>query len=170
LGSDVPFFLGSPAAIISGVGDVVEPLEARSDYSILLIYPGFMINTGEAYGYYDWWRERQTNPRKSMAKEELTRLYEGARSSQWCFSNSFQGPIGERYPVIKKTCRKLQSLGASIAGISGSGSAMIGVFETELEEQNWRQSVFCRISKPNSPLFGLWPLLKRNQFLCKMIS
>jgi 4-diphosphocytidyl-2-C-methyl-D-erythritol kinase len=141
LGSDVPFFLGSPAAVISGVGDIVVPLEARSSYAILLVCPDFSIGTAEAYRYYDRWLDKQADRKKSAHKrririEDLTNLYECAHLSEWSFTNSFQGPIEERYPVIENICRKLRSIGACLAGISGSGSSMIGVFETEPEAKH----------------------------------
>ncbi|HWP67825.1 MAG TPA: 4-(cytidine 5'-diphospho)-2-C-methyl-D-erythritol kinase, partial [Rectinemataceae bacterium] len=56
IGSDVPFFLFGGAALVSGRGDVVEPIAPRTDFGILLLYPGFGVSTKWAYSRLDEWR------------------------------------------------------------------------------------------------------------------
>ena len=50
LGSDVPFFFSAPSAIISGRGEQVHSLEVTGSRWIVLVNPGFPIETKWAYG------------------------------------------------------------------------------------------------------------------------
>lgn len=55
LGSDVPFFLKVQAAMCTGHGDVIEPLEMNiSNLSFLIVKPNFGLSTKEVYEHYEW--------------------------------------------------------------------------------------------------------------------
>ncbi|MDR1929025.1 MAG: 4-(cytidine 5'-diphospho)-2-C-methyl-D-erythritol kinase [Treponema sp.] len=142
LGSDVPFFLyalrppsgggaacGSPAAWVSGRGERVVPIKAPAPLPVLLVFPGFSSNTGEAFTLLDEFRSGPS-PVPSPAKEVLiAALDEDPR--RWPYSNDFlelflkTGKHADRYGSILEG---LRSSGAVFAGLSGSGSACFGVF------------------------------------------
>jgi 4-diphosphocytidyl-2-C-methyl-D-erythritol kinase len=127
IGSDVPFFLNSAAAIVSGRGEIVEPIGARDDFSLVIAFPGFPVPTGWAYGLLD--RERPDSTREAdPGPEELVRAYGGAIRA-WPFANSFEAVVGASRPEIPAARRLMLANGASFSAMSGSGSAVYGLFE-----------------------------------------
>lgn len=130
LGSDVPLFLGSTASIITGKGDIIHPIPPRVDYGVVLIYPGFSVDTCLAYRWYDSWRQNETGVVHTIpvGHSELEAMYCGDIGG-WRLKNSFESVISEKYPRIIQAEDDLLGFGASYAGITGSGSSIIGVFK-----------------------------------------
>lgn len=127
IGSDVPFFLNAAVAIVSGRGEHIEPIEARADYSLLLVDPGFPVSTASAYSLLD--RERNDEAGEpDPIPGELIAAYRG-EIRDWRFANSFEPIISGQRPEIAKIKRLLLESGASFAAMSGSGSVLFGVFE-----------------------------------------
>jgi 4-diphosphocytidyl-2-C-methyl-D-erythritol kinase len=121
LGSDVPFFaLGGRAAGI-GRGDEVYKLDDAVDYWVLLVDPGVMIPTAEAYSWL-------TVPDLSNSIESF-----GTESDHQCsgdvWTNDFEVPVFARYPDLAKIKEELMDLGAYRAALSGSGSTIYGQFQ-----------------------------------------
>lgn len=134
IGSDVPFFLDAAAALVSGRGEFVEPIEARSDFGLLLVDPGFPVSTASAYALLD--RERLDEAKEpDPSSEELVAAYRG-RIKEWHFTNSFEPVIGAQKPEIAKVKRLLLESGASFAAMSGSGSTIFGVFEESSQPED----------------------------------
>lgn len=129
IGSDVPFFLYGGAALVSGRGERIRPMEARGDFSMLLVFPGFPVATPEAYRLIDEMRP-DDSLEADPGETELERAYAGPPSA-WPFLNSFEGPIGGAWPEIPRCLARLRTLGAPFARMSGSGSTVFGVFEDE---------------------------------------
>jgi 4-diphosphocytidyl-2-C-methyl-D-erythritol kinase len=127
IGSDVPFFLYSAAAIVSGRGEEVKPVEARDDFTVVIADPGFPVSTAEAYSLLD--RERPDDSAEAdPGIEELIEAYRGD-IRRWPFANSFERFIGGFRPEIARVKELLVEAGASFASLSGSGSSVYGVFE-----------------------------------------
>ncbi len=86
VGCDVPFFIhGCRAALVSGLGEVVRPIEARKDLKgFILVTEGQKTSTAEAYRALDG---RKTIPELDDL-EELERIY-NLPVSQWSFRNDF---------------------------------------------------------------------------------
>jgi 4-diphosphocytidyl-2-C-methyl-D-erythritol kinase len=130
IGSDVPFFLSSAAAIVSGRGEGVLPIEARDDFSLVIANPGFAMATAEAYALLDQERPDDSNE-ADLGPEELVDAYSG-EIQRWPFSNSFERIVGgSRRPDIPRVKDILYNAGAAFASMSGSGSSVFGVFEGE---------------------------------------
>ena len=87
IGCDVPFFVSQcRAAIVSGVGEIVRPIEARTDLEGFIIIPkSEKVSTAEAYRALD---SRETIPELESA-EELEREYRRP-FTQWAFRNDFE--------------------------------------------------------------------------------
>lgn len=126
LGSDIPLFFGSPAAIISKKGEIIEPLKPRKDFELILISPAFSISTKSAYELWDGYSQKYTG--KSNKIINLKDMYEKDKIEQWQFFNSFGKVIEKKYPEIYKIKQMLITAGAVYADISGSGSSVFGVF------------------------------------------
>jgi 4-diphosphocytidyl-2-C-methyl-D-erythritol kinase len=126
IGSDVPFFLSSAAAIVSGRGESVRSVAARDDFSLVIAFPGFPVSTSGAYALLD--RERPDDSvEPDPGPEELLRSYRG-EIGRWAFANSFEPVIGGSRPEIPRAKSILLDAGASFAAMSGSGSSIFGVF------------------------------------------
>ncbi|MBN2551943.1 MAG: 4-(cytidine 5'-diphospho)-2-C-methyl-D-erythritol kinase [Spirochaetales bacterium] len=126
LGSDVPFFLGAAAAVMSGRGERIRPLRPRADIVLVLVYPGFAVSTTQAYRWFDG--EGSRPPLKSMTVRQLEDRFERGKPDCWGFYNSFQPVIQARYPIIGRVAGQLTERGARFAVLSGSGSSVVGVF------------------------------------------
>ncbi len=131
LGSDVPFFLSSAAAFVRGRGEVIEVLKPRSDYFLIIVYPGIEINTEDAYSWYDEQEARSKNGNIRRPRDEIVENYLNQSVGKWYLYNSFQSVLEQRFPQIKSIIRCLKELGADGAGISGSGSAVMGIFSMQ---------------------------------------
>jgi 4-diphosphocytidyl-2-C-methyl-D-erythritol kinase len=127
IGSDVPFFLGPGAAVVSGRGEIVEPIEARVDLSLVLAFPGFPVSTCEAYALLDD-RRPDDSGEGDPGPVDIEVAYRG-RPGEWPFANSFEPVIGAEHPRILDAKAAFLDAGAAFASMSGSGSSAFGVFE-----------------------------------------
>lgn len=129
VGSDVPFFLYGGAALVTGRGDLVEPIPAREDYAMLLVYPGFAVSTPEAYRLLDILRPGdgpEADPGDAELREAYTR-----HPATWPFINSFELPLSHGQPGIGDWIARIKAAGAPFSRMSGSGSTLFGVFDDE---------------------------------------
>ncbi len=134
LGSDVPVFLSpSPTNLAWGRGDRLMALPALPEASVVLALPPLRIPTPEAFATLVEWRREQA------AKGVPTRgaaLLEPAALGGWggvvgAAGNDLQEPVFRRWPSLAPIDRALESSGAGMALLSGSGSALFAVFPRE---------------------------------------
>jgi 4-diphosphocytidyl-2-C-methyl-D-erythritol kinase len=158
-GSDIPFFCRACAALVSGRGEAVLPLAARQDFFLVLVVPPLHINTAAAYGWLD---EAGLCASAAPGRDLLIkRLYERESPEKWEFFNSFYAVLEKRQPVFAELRRSLRAAGALYANVSGSGSAMFGVFNSEASarkaEKLLKKSYPC--AEFLSPLAGMPDLI-----------
>ena len=126
VGSDVPFFLLASTALVTGRGECVQPVEGRTDYSLVLVFPGFPLSTPSAY------RALSRLPGETVSTRlnpiEVLRYYASAHPLEWPFFNSFTDHLVSRYSSIKDLLIRLKNCGALYTAISGSGSSVFGIF------------------------------------------
>lgn len=142
VGSDVPFFLGSACALVGGRGELLEELESRTDYSILVVYPGFSINTAfafrtlDAYRAVSGWKGMEGNDNLWIPelRRNLSRAYLWEDPDSWPFRNDFFECLLPSFPALDGCRKLLLDSGADFASLSGSGSTVFGVFKA-LEPQ-----------------------------------
>ncbi|QUY17940.1 4-(cytidine 5'-diphospho)-2-C-methyl-D-erythritol kinase [Treponema vincentii] len=130
VGSDVPFFLKDPAGVVTGRGEVFEPIQARTDCFGILIWPDVQSSTKEAYSLLDKQREVLSGEYEAWGYEKLVAQYR-APFKTWRFVNDFQPVLEQRYPVIAQVRKELHEQGAEFAQMSGSGSAVFGLFSSK---------------------------------------
>ena len=123
LGSDCPFFIRSKPVYAVGRGEVMEdvPLSLKG-YSLVVVKPPIHISTEEAY--------QEIVPAKGrIALKALTRF----SVAKWPgnIQNQFERYVFAKYPEVKAVKQKLYDLGAAFALMSGSGSAVYGLFRSE---------------------------------------
>ena len=111
LGADVPYFLTGGTARGLGRGDVLVPLSDEKPAWVVLALPNFGVSTAEAYA---WWEADRKTLALSLSKGERI--------------NDLQRPVAKRHPLIARIVAALRRAGASHAAMSGSGSAVFGLF------------------------------------------
>ncbi len=132
LGSDVPFFFHGPSALVGGRGEVVTPLSLSGRRWLVLVHPGFPIQTKWAYDRLA--ASRRTVPPLSAA---LTRLGE-QRNVAWdevipLMENDFEPALLPVHGELGAIKTELLEAGAEAALLSGSGATVFGVFRQEGE-------------------------------------
>jgi len=141
VGSDVPFFCyTTPVAVVSGRGEVVQPITGARVFYGLLVCGSFEIETARAY---EWIDDRAVNTRGELCrgKTELVREYVETIPDMWRFTNSFQPVITRFYPATDAIFCDLRAHGAIFTSLSGSGSAIYGLFRNEEEAANAYHSI-----------------------------
>ncbi|MEC4684484.1 MAG: 4-(cytidine 5'-diphospho)-2-C-methyl-D-erythritol kinase [Nitrospirota bacterium] len=126
LGSDVPFFLNGPIAVVEGRGEVITPLQASTkEITLLIVKPGHGISTALAYKevaeYSEMDRSRLDLLIKILKYGPIDRLPE-------VLGNDFEEPVCRLYPELKDIRDRLLNQGAIAALLCGSGSSIFGVF------------------------------------------
>ncbi|MFH2114456.1 MAG: 4-(cytidine 5'-diphospho)-2-C-methyl-D-erythritol kinase, partial [Spirochaetota bacterium] len=137
VGSDVPFFLGSACALVSGRGELLEELDSRTDYSILVVYPGFSIQTAYAFRTLDAYRAAlnwQSGSGDDAGWDptlfrKLSADYLSCAPDSWPFRNDFFDSLVPIYPALARCRELLSGSGADFSSLSGSGSTVFGVFK-----------------------------------------
>ena len=133
LGKDIPFFLaGVPAAIVSGMGEIVEPLPSLPPFEYLVVNPMVPIPTGEAYAALGQAVPFMTDPSRFNVTEHMKHSIEaGDRAAVAAgLYNEFETYAERRYPVVRQLQQTLRALGARAARMSGSGPTVFGLFDT----------------------------------------
>lgn len=126
VGSDVLFFLSGGAAVVTGRGDIVEPIKPREDFCIVVVYPDVHCSTPESYGLVDEYFALGKTVNETALQDLEKMYYEPI--SEWRFLNTFTNPVATKFPVIFDVMKSLENLGADYVQMSGSGSTVFGVF------------------------------------------
>ena len=124
LGSDVPFFLMGGTALLSGRGTEVTPLPEPPPADLLVVFPGTPLSTREVYAQV---QEPLTLARGPASISSFGRI--SAELDSWVrFGNDLE-PHAERLcPAIADIRRALLASGAKVSAMTGSGSAVFGIF------------------------------------------
>jgi len=129
LGSDIPFFFQAPCAIVQGWGQEVTPCRVEGKRWVVLVNPGFPIQTKWAY--------EQLASRRSIVPplSPWAATVERQLSVSWddvveAMENDFETPLFSLYPILRFIKEKLRDLGAQASLLSGSGATVFGVFLT----------------------------------------
>jgi 4-diphosphocytidyl-2-C-methyl-D-erythritol kinase len=129
LGADVPFFLQNGPALAEGIGDRLTPFPLDlSGYALVLVCPGQRVNTAWAYRAYDEAAGNGDLSGESLLTSTFRRNIRPFCVTALPLSNSFEGVVFAAQPDLRRLKETLFSLGASGAALSGSGSAMFGLF------------------------------------------
>lgn len=124
LGSDCAFFINNQAALAYDKGDQLKPVELDlTGYFLILVKPDVHINTAEAYAGII-----PKVPETPM--EEIIRF----PIEEWKdrLKNDFETRIFKTHPILSETKEILYQTGAVYASMTGSGSAIYGLFKKEV--------------------------------------
>lgn len=134
LGSDVPFFLYGGTAVGMGRGTEVYPLPDLPPHPALVVSTGVHVSTADAYRALG--RSSLTSPANLPILREFQTIAWSLPSSsldQLPLKNDFEKAVFKNHEELAAQVRKLRRLGAKPALMTGSGSALFGVFRTAAE-------------------------------------
>ena len=157
LGSDVPYFLCGGTAMGTGRGEEIYPLEDAPRLGVVVIKPSFSVSTGDAYGWLD--ADRQAGAESRRRPPRSVDL--GWASGELTVDNDLEAPVARRHPDIAVMVDACLSQGARVAAMTGSGSAVFGLFDgtaaaraaRKLQRPDWLVMVTRTLSRRES---GRW--------------
>jgi 4-diphosphocytidyl-2-C-methyl-D-erythritol kinase len=124
LGADVPYLTSmEPYVLAWGRGERMLALPALPERTVVLVLPGFAISTADAYGWIASTRPADVPSPRLVTVPELSSW----ETLQPHVVNDFEPVVSEHHPEIATIIAQLRAAGASIAGMSGSGSTLFGV-------------------------------------------
>ena len=130
LGSDVPFFLLGGTALGIGRGSEVYPIEELPKKHVLLAIPSRGRSTAEAYGSLSL---QLTNTHPESMIPRFCSGFWASLERQKLQENDFEPAFFEHFPELRKVKADWLAAGAVMAGLTGSGSALFGLFEQKRE-------------------------------------
>jgi len=129
LGADVPYFLEMPAlALGTGIGEELTDLQVAFPFSIVTVFPKTAISTAWAYKNF---KQNFDRPLPDTATEIQIACETGDLSRMQQFENDFESVVYENHAEVKKLRDDLVEAGSGFTRLSGSGSAVFGVFEDD---------------------------------------
>ena len=145
IGADCPFFLLNRPAFASGIGEVLNPIELNlKGYTILIVKPDIHVSTADAFA--------GITPRYPGFD---LRFLPFLPVEEWKDKvvNDFETTVFEKHPALRDIKEGLYASGAIYASMSGSGSAVYGLYsdsERAIEERERLKSTYQAVW-----LFGL---------------
>ncbi len=128
LGADCPFFLHGGLARGAGRGDRIEPLNGAVLGAFVLLIPEFGVETAWAFSEV---RFPLTEVEKNVIFSPLRISEEGVAYSQINPCNDLENIVFRHYSGLPHWRDRLLELGAQVALMSGSGSTLFGIFESD---------------------------------------
>ena len=128
LGADVPFCLAGGLARVGGIGERVEPVSPAPRIPLVLVTPGGGLSTAEVFGRWDAGGYPPVALDSRALADAVSRgdLDAIDRLNR----NALTAPAVDLMPEIGRLMRDLRGMGARAAFMTGSGSTVVGVFET----------------------------------------
>lgn len=123
LGADVPYFLVGGTALGLGRGDDIYPLADLPPVHVVILRPGFGVATSDAYQWFDG------EPRRTVREPAPRPIPPGWPAWSATLKNDLEVPVVRHHPAIGRIRQSLLDAGAAFAAMSGSGSAVFGLFE-----------------------------------------
>lgn len=136
LGADCPFFINNIPVYATGIGNEFHPIDIDlKGWHIVVVKPDVFVSTKEAYSMV-----RPQKPEVTLDKKIVRPIEEWKDT----ISNDFEKGIFAIHPELNDIKNNLYELGAIYATMSGSGSALFGLFKEEVAdvEQHFPK-MFC---------------------------
>jgi 4-diphosphocytidyl-2-C-methyl-D-erythritol kinase len=122
LGADVPFFVTGRPARAQGIGDELRPIPWARELNLVICKDQRSLSTREVYSRVD------ISLTKSFAETNISNFVRGRGRVRDLLVNDLEAAAVEIHPGILRLKERLLDLGAQGALMSGSGSAVFGVW------------------------------------------
>jgi 4-diphosphocytidyl-2-C-methyl-D-erythritol kinase len=151
VGADVPFCISGGTALGEGVGGILTPLPSPRAHSLVVARPPRGADTAAIYGAYD-----MTNAASARAVNPVvSALGSGSVPALASAVGNGLAPVTRTLvPEVAKLERALLASGALGASMSGSGTAVYGIFEDEKTARDAQDRV-------DAPFIGLYEPVSR---------
>ena len=123
LGCDIPFFIKCKPARVQGVGEVLNPINVKNNYYVLIVKPEAGCSTKEVYALSD------TLDLKTCNLDNVVKALEEGDDEllEANMYNALQEPAIKMVPQIQTIIDELKSKGLKIVQVTGSGSAVFAL-------------------------------------------
>ena len=127
LGSDVPLFFALPSVVMTGRGELVEPVALAWSGWVVLVMAGVAVSTVEVYRA---WRAADARgyPRGS---DEAARSATNAAELGACLTNELEPAVFRTAPKVAEVFDSLSKLGEGPVRVSGAGSVLYLLCDNE---------------------------------------
>jgi 4-diphosphocytidyl-2-C-methyl-D-erythritol kinase len=136
LGSDIPFFLLGGTALALGRGTELYPLPDLPPHHAVVVHSGVHVSTPHAYRNLN--RSLLPDVTNALTSPVLSPILREFQTLSWSLeeqnlkdlplTNDFEDAVFKMHPELAATARRLRKLGAKPALMTGSGSALFGLF------------------------------------------
>ncbi len=132
VGADVVFLVNGGTALGEGLGEKLTEISNKHLYklNIVIVYPNIQVSTKWAY---DNVKKHLTENKKTINIKNLNKSVKVFISSLKSNNNVFEPLIFDFYPRIKDIKNKMLKLNPIIAMMTGTGSAVFGIFDKEMD-------------------------------------
>jgi 4-diphosphocytidyl-2-C-methyl-D-erythritol kinase len=131
LGSDVPFFLFAPSAVVTGRGEMVKPIRISDSRWVVLVNPGFGVETKWAYQELAMTRG-SVRPLSQIHVDLDRQTHVNWPQLAEAAENDFETPVFARHDSLRRIKQVLLAGGAELALLSGSGATVFGLFHDQV--------------------------------------
>jgi 4-diphosphocytidyl-2-C-methyl-D-erythritol kinase len=137
LGADIPYFLSPEAALVTGIGEEIEPIAGLPGLDLVSANPGIFVATAEVYRVADGLPDSLTAVGPGSTMRAISRLI--GETGEWThvlgdlLVNDLQPAATRLCPAIGRWLDRLRDVGAVGVGMSGSGGTVFGVFCSQAE-------------------------------------
>lgn len=135
LGADCPFFINSRPAYAEGIGERLQPVGlSLSGWHLAVVRPPIPVSTREAFALV-----RPSRP--AVCCRDVVQL----PVEQWADAlvNDFEASVFAQHPEIGQVKQRLYQMGAVYSAMTGSGSAVVGLFRQPCELADAFPGMFC---------------------------
>lgn len=139
LGADVPYCIRGGLCRVSGIGEIIEPMECGPRIPMVLLHPGGGLSTQAVFGKFDA-EQYPTLHVDTMAVAKAVQAgdilaYAGTAG------NALEAPAIALMPEVETAMHQLRNAGAEAVRMSGSGSAVFGLFSSDEDARKAAESL-----------------------------
>jgi 4-diphosphocytidyl-2-C-methyl-D-erythritol kinase len=128
IGTDVPFFLTCRPSVAMGVGEILAAVPRFPELHLVVAVPAVQVSTAWAYGHAVPANGTLTSHPSATTRSLRLRLKREPLAA--LLSNDLEPGVMAAFPEVTRVKRRLEELGAEAAVMSGSGSAVVGLFRS----------------------------------------
>jgi len=138
IGSDVPLFFALPAAVTSGRGEGVRPIDLRWSGWVVLVFAGCPVSTKDAYN--QWSATKSASGARDRLDDiagEIARARTAVELGRLC-RNGLEPAVFRVAPAVRSLLNAVTACGATHARVTGAGQTVYVLFDDPEEAEVFR--------------------------------
>jgi 4-diphosphocytidyl-2-C-methyl-D-erythritol kinase len=139
VGSDIPFFFFGGTARATGRGEMIGPLPDAPEQHLLIIKPNTSVSTLNAYKALNSPALTSSDAKPILFRSQPSKLSDSFDLN--ALHNDFETTVFQLEPETERVKNALMKSGAKAAMLSGSGSAVFGIFENQDAQERAIQAI-----------------------------